>query len=52
MANKGSVVIVSATPPITRVIEIVRVLPREMLFASRKEADKYLAAVQKQAIEG
>ena len=51
MANKGSVVIVSATPAITRVIEITKVLPRDMLFASRKEADKYLAAVQKQANE-
>jgi anti-anti-sigma factor len=48
-ANKGSVVIINATPPITRVIEIVKVLPKEILFATRKEADKYLAALKKSA---
>jgi anti-anti-sigma factor len=50
-ANRGSVVIIRAKPQIARIIDIVKVLPREAVFETRKEADKYLAAIQKQLMK-
>ena len=43
----GGLVIVGAQPPIAKVFELVKVLPKETLCANHKEADQYLAAVQK-----
>ena len=50
-ANGGSVVIIRAKPQIERILDIVKVLPREAVFQTRKEADRYLAAIQKQLMK-
>ncbi len=51
-AKGGEMLIIGAQPQITRVFEIVRMLPKETVFASHAEADEYLKAIQKKVIEG
>jgi stage II sporulation protein AA (anti-sigma F factor antagonist) len=52
MAVKGGVmVVVGAQPQIARVFDIVKMLPKEIVFATREEADEYLAAIQKNVLE-
>jgi hypothetical protein len=41
---------VGAKPQIMKVFEIVKMLPKETIFVSVKEADEYLAAIQNQVI--
>jgi stage II sporulation protein AA (anti-sigma F factor antagonist) len=48
----GTLLIIGAQPQVARVFEIVKMLPKETVFASWKEADEYLAAIQKQVKEG
>ena len=51
MNSRGGMVIVGAQPPIAKVFELVKVLPKATLCANHKEADEYLAAVQKKQAE-
>jgi len=52
MTSRGGVMLViGAQPQITRVFDIVKMLPKESVFTSRQEADAYLAAIQKNVIE-
>ena len=46
--KKGVVVISKPQPQVSRVIEIIRALPAEQVFASDEEADRYLAMIQRQ----
>ena len=48
----GMMVVIGAQPQIARVFEIVHMLPKEAVFTSQKEADEYLAAIQKNIVEG
>jgi stage II sporulation protein AA (anti-sigma F factor antagonist) len=47
----GVVLMVGAQPQIAKVFQLVKMLPKEVVFATRQEADEYLAAIQKQVIE-
>jgi anti-anti-sigma regulatory factor len=47
----GAMITIGAQPQIIRVFQIVNMLPRETVFASRQEADDYLAAIQQKIIE-
>lgn len=49
-ARGGLLVTIGAQPQILKVFEIVKMLPNEVVFASRKEADEYLALIQKRTI--
>jgi anti-anti-sigma regulatory factor len=49
--NGGQVIITQPQPQIAKVFEIARALPNTAVFASIKEADAYLDAMQKQEIE-
>jgi anti-anti-sigma factor len=51
MGRKGVVLTVGAQPQILRVFNLVKVLPKEVIFANRAEADAYLDAIQKQTLE-
>ena len=42
----GEALIVNLQPPVAKVFEIVAALPTDGVFASRAEADAYLAAMQ------
>ena len=44
----GAVVVVGMQPQIARAFEIARILPKEIVFATREEADAYLAAIEDQ----
>lgn len=46
----GLLVTIGAQPQILKVFEIVKMLPEEVVFASRKEADEYLALIQQRTI--
>jgi len=48
----GSVAFVNMQPQIQRVAEIVKALPDLRIFASVKEMDSYLAAMQRKVLEG
>ena len=48
----GSVAFVNMQPQIQRVAEIVKSLPSFRIFASTKELDDYLAAIQQKVIDG
>lgn len=50
-ARGGVVSIVGAQPQVQRIFEIVRVLPRETVFASVEEADAYFEAIQRKVLE-
>jgi anti-anti-sigma factor len=43
----GLLVTIGAQPQILKVFEIVKMLPNEVVFANREEADEYLAMIQK-----
>ncbi len=47
----GLLVTIGAQPQILKVFEIVKMLPAEVVFANRKEADEYLAMIQKNTID-
>jgi anti-sigma B factor antagonist len=47
----GAMATVGAQPQIARVFEIAKMLPKQTVFATREEADAYLAAIQKQVLE-
>lgn len=51
-AKGGVLALVGAQPQVQKVFDIVRMLPKETVFASREEADEYLAMIQKRVIEG
>lgn len=51
-AKGGVLALVGAQPQVQKVFEIVRMLPKEIVFASREEADEYLAMIQKRVLEG
>ncbi len=46
----GLLVTIGAQPQILKVFEIVKMLPNEVVFANRQEADEYLAMIQKRAL--
>jgi anti-anti-sigma factor len=46
----GLLVTIGARPQILKVFEIVKMLPNEVVFANRKEADEYLAMIQARTI--
>jgi anti-anti-sigma factor len=50
-AKSGVMVVVGSQPQIARVFDIVKMLPKEIVFATREEADEYLAAIQKNVLE-
>ena len=45
-AGNGKVVLANMQPPIAKVFEITAVLPKERIFASVEEADRYFALIQ------
>ncbi len=50
--QKGGVfAIVGAQPQVRKVFEIARMLPEETVFATREEADEYLAMIQRKVLE-
>lgn len=51
-AKGGVLALVGAQPQVAKVFEIVRMLPKEVVFASREEADDYFARIQRQVLEG
>jgi len=44
--------LVNMKPQIARVIEVIKSLPGLKIFASAREVDEYLAALQRRVIEG
>lgn len=51
--GKGGVLaLVGMQPQVAKVFEIVRVLPREVVFANREEADSYFAMIQQKVLDG
>ena len=48
LQKKGVVVISKPQPQVAKVIEIIRALPKEQVFESDEEADRYLAMMQRQ----
>jgi anti-sigma B factor antagonist len=50
-AQAGHVVLIKLQPQIRKVFEIVSALPREAVFFSVEEADRYFDMVQKQELE-
>ena len=51
-AKGGVLAIIGAQPQVAKVFAIVRVLPKEVVFASREEADSYFAMIQQKVLEG
>lgn len=51
-AKGGVLALIGAQPQVAKVFEIVRVLPKEVVFASREEADSYFAMIQQKVLEG
>lgn len=51
-AKGGVLAVIGAQPQVAKVFEIVRLLPKEVVFASREEADSYFDAIQKKVLEG
>jgi len=45
-------VLVNIQPQIARVLEVIKSLPGMKIFASAREADEYLAALQRRVVEG
>jgi anti-anti-sigma factor len=50
-SQDGHVVLIRLQPHIRKVFEIVSALPREAVFFSREEADRYFDRVQKEELE-
>jgi len=46
--GKAELLIVNLRPRVRRVFEIVNALPREQIFESTEEMDRYLAAIQRE----
>lgn len=51
-AKGGVLAMVGAQPQIVKVFQIMRLLPKETVFASREEADVYFAAIQRKVVDG
>ena len=47
---RGVVVVSKPQPQVSRVLEIVRAMPKEQIFDNMEEADKYLAAIQEKEL--
>jgi anti-sigma B factor antagonist len=47
----GLLVTIGAQPQILKVFEMVKMLPNEVVFANREEADEYLALIQIRTID-
>ncbi len=50
--NGGFLVMLELQPPVAKVIEIAQALPREQIFSSIEEADRYFDLMQKRVREG
>ena len=50
-SQDGLVMLIKLQPQIQKVFEIVNALPKELVFASIKEADEYFDFIQKKEIE-
>jgi anti-sigma B factor antagonist len=50
-SQDGHVVLINPQPQIRKVFDIVSALPREAIFSSRQEADRFFDMVQKKEIE-
>jgi len=50
-AHGGQCILTRLQPPIRKVIEIANALPKEAVFASVEEADRYLDVMQRRAKE-
>jgi anti-sigma B factor antagonist len=48
----GGALMIHLQPQVKKVFDIVQVLPREQIFASVEEMDKYLAEIQRKVKEG
>lgn len=51
-AKGGVLAMVGAQPQVAKVFEIMRLLPRETVFATRQEADDYFAMIQQKVLDG
>lgn len=51
-AKGGVLAVIGAQPSVAKVFEIARMLPKEVVFSSREEADAYFAAIQKKVLDG
>lgn len=51
-AKGGVLAVIGAQAPVAKVFEIARVLPKEIVFASREEADSYFDAIQRKVLAG
>lgn len=51
-AKGGVLALIGAQPQVGKVFQIVRLLPKEVVFASREEADEYFAMIQQKVLEG
>lgn len=47
--RRGNVVIVDAQPAVRKVLDIIKALPSEQIFANTAELDAYLDAMQRRA---
>jgi anti-sigma B factor antagonist len=47
----GQLILVNVPPQIARIFEIANALPKQNIFASVEEADRYFAHMQKQVLE-
>ncbi|HQL09033.1 MAG TPA: STAS domain-containing protein [Lentisphaeria bacterium] len=50
-SHKGVFTMINLQPQIKAVFDIVKALPKETVFASIEEADRYLTAMQEKALE-
>ncbi len=50
-SKDGHVILINPQPQIRKVFDIVSALPREAIFSSRQEADRFFDMVQKKEIE-
>jgi anti-sigma B factor antagonist len=50
-SRDGHVVLINPQPQIRKVFDIVSALPREAIFSSRQEADRFFDMVQKKEME-
>lgn len=51
-AKGGVLALIGAQPQVGKVLQIVRLLPKEVVFASREEADAYFAMIQQKVLDG
>jgi stage II sporulation protein AA (anti-sigma F factor antagonist) len=49
--HRGRLLLTNLQPQIARIIEIANALPKEQIFTSVAEADRYFDAMQKQVLE-